>query len=135
MLFTLRDDLIKSPKLLIYIDKELRNPEPDEVTAFKTVNRTDKKTNGECPTALVNIPSDNLRTELARKELYALLVGMMEETLENCLIRVQKLLHGLTEFVLLKVLLTKVMKSHCFLLREYYPDRSHISSLYIENWY
>ena len=65
-------------------------------------------------TALVNIPSDNLRTELARKELYALLVGMMEETPENCLIRVQKLLHGLTEFVLLKVLLTKVMKSHCF---------------------
>jgi hypothetical protein len=80
MLFTLRDDLIKSPKLLIYIDKELRNPEPDEVTAFKTVNRTDKKQMVSALTALVNIPSDNLRTELARKELYALLVGMMEET-------------------------------------------------------
>lgn len=80
MLYTLKDDIIKSSKLLIFIDHEMRNPEPDEVTGFKTVNRTDKKQMISALTALVNIENDSLRTEFGRKTINKMLLNMMEET-------------------------------------------------------
>lgn len=80
MLFTLKDDIIKSGKLPIYIDHEMRNPEPDEVNCFKTVNRTDKRQMISALTAIVNVGNDELRTGFAKKSLYNILQGMVNET-------------------------------------------------------
>ena len=69
MLYQLREDLIKCPKLLIYIEHELKSPTPDELSIFDDINISSDETllNGLC--SLIKIEGDEVRTKLAKETL------------------------------------------------------------------
>lgn len=76
MLYNLREDLIKSPKLLLYIEHELKAPTPDELSLFDGIDTSDNEALLNALTEKINIPSDEVRTKLA-KETLPLFVGKM----------------------------------------------------------
>ncbi len=69
MLYKLREDLIKSPKLLLYIEHELKPPTPDELSPFDGIDRTDSENMLSSLCGMINIPGDEVRTKLAKEVL------------------------------------------------------------------
>ncbi|MDR0991530.1 MAG: YceG family protein [Ruminococcus sp.] len=69
-LFTLRDNLIKSPKFLIYMENILRAPTPDELSVFSGVSREDRVLTLDNLCALIKINGDTFREGLAKKALF-----------------------------------------------------------------
>lgn len=69
MLYNLREDLIKSPKLLLYIENELKPPTPEELSVFDGIDRTDNEAMLASLCGIINIPDDVLRTKLAKEVL------------------------------------------------------------------
>lgn len=69
MLYNLREDLIKCPKLLLYIEHELKSPTPDELSVFDDIDKTSNETllNSLCDT--ISIAGDEIRTNLAKETL------------------------------------------------------------------
>lgn len=79
MLYNLREDLIKCPKLLLYSEYELKPPTPDELSVFDGITIVDGGDMEVLPeelAALVNVPGDEVRTKLARETLPLFLKGM-----------------------------------------------------------
>lgn len=67
MLFKLRDDLIKCPKLLIYIENELKNPTAAEISFFDSVSKGNTEEMRKDFISLIKIVGDEVRTKLAVK--------------------------------------------------------------------
>ncbi|MCM1330367.1 MAG: YceG family protein [Ruminococcus sp.] len=78
MLYNLREDLIKSPKLLLYIENELKPPSPEELAVFDGIDRTDMLAS-LC--GIINIPGDEVRTRLAKEVLPEFVGKLNGETL------------------------------------------------------
>ncbi|MDE5575863.1 MAG: YceG family protein, partial [Oscillospiraceae bacterium] len=78
MLYSLREDLIKCPKLLFYSEYEFKPPTPDELSVFDGISIVDGdiETLPEELAAVVNVPGDEVRTKLARETLPLFLKGM-----------------------------------------------------------
>ncbi len=84
MLYNLREDLIKCPKLLMYTENELKAPTPEELSVFDGINCSSEETLLNGLTGLINIEGDELRTKLAREELPKLIgSGSTEAMLET----------------------------------------------------
>lgn len=66
-LFNFRENLIASPKLLIYLNSNLMLPKNDEMTAFNGVRRENSSDMTEDFKALINISGDAARTDEARR--------------------------------------------------------------------
>jgi hypothetical protein len=66
MLFTLRENLINSPKCLIYIEKGMRAPTEDEMADFPTVETTDRDEIFNTLLPCVKINGDLLREGYAK---------------------------------------------------------------------
>ncbi|MBP1561033.1 MAG: hypothetical protein J6C96_07310 [Oscillospiraceae bacterium] len=83
MLYNLREDLIKCPKLLLYIEHELKSPTPDELSIFDDIDRTDDESliSGYC--GCINIGGDEMRTKLARDTLPFFLNNLTGEALSE----------------------------------------------------
>lgn len=77
MLYEMRENLIKSPKLLIYIEYELKSPSEEELAAFDGIDRSDDQSMLNSLCNMVNIEGDEIRTKLAREAL-PLLVGSLK---------------------------------------------------------
>ena len=69
MLYNLREDLIKCPKLLLYIEHELKSPTPDELSVFEGIDTSDDEVLLNALTERIDIPSDEVRTKLAKETL------------------------------------------------------------------
>lgn len=69
MLYKLREDLIKSPKLLLYIEHELKPPTPEELSVFDGIDRSDGEAMLSALCGIINIPDDEIRTRLAKEVL------------------------------------------------------------------
>lgn len=78
MLYDLREDLIKCPKLLFYSEYELKQPAPDELTVFDGIvsDGDDDSVLLESLKNVINIEGDDVRTNLARETLPLFLKGM-----------------------------------------------------------
>lgn len=78
MLYSLREDLIKCPKLLFYSEYELKPPTPDELSVFDGISIVDgnMETLPEELSAVISVPGDETRTKLARETLPLFLKGM-----------------------------------------------------------
>ena len=81
MLYNLREDLIKCPKLLIYTEHELKSPTPDELSIFDGINTSSDEAllNGLC--GLINIKGDEVRTKLAKDTLPVMLRNLSGEAM------------------------------------------------------
>lgn len=66
-LYKLRDDLIKSPKFLIFIQDKMRNPTPEEINFFDAVSRGNADETVSDFVGLININGDSVRTEEAKR--------------------------------------------------------------------
>ncbi len=78
MLYDLREDLIKCPKLLFYSEHELKPPTPDELSIFDGIV-SDGDDDSVLLDSLVNvikIEGDEVRTNLAKETLPLFLKGM-----------------------------------------------------------
>ena len=69
MLYELRENLIKCPKLLLYIEHELKSPTPDELSVFEGIDAEDDDSLLNALTERAVIPSDEVRTKLAQETL------------------------------------------------------------------
>ena len=69
MLYDLREDLIKCPKLLFYIENELKAPTPDELSIFDGIDASDNEALLDALTEKIEITTDEVRTKLARETL------------------------------------------------------------------
>ncbi len=67
VLFSLRDELIKSPKFLIFIPSNMRMPSEDEISFFDAVTRGNIDEAVADFSNLINIDCDERRTEEARQ--------------------------------------------------------------------
>lgn len=69
MLYKLRNDLIGCPKLLIYMEHDIKPPSEEELAAFDGIDKTSGEAmlNGLC--GMINIECDEVRTRLARETL------------------------------------------------------------------
>ncbi|MDR0987668.1 MAG: YceG family protein [Ruminococcus sp.] len=65
MLFTLRDNLLKSPKCLIYIENGMRDPTPEETSIFAEIPQTDRESMLAAFLPLVKINGDPIREKEA----------------------------------------------------------------------
>ncbi len=94
MLYSLREDLIKSPKLLFYIEYEMSPPSQEELSAFEGMDTSDSKKLLEALTEKINIPCDDVRTRLAKETLPLFLKNMsgeaMLETARTLIIRMNR---------------------------------------------
>ena len=81
MLYNLREDLIKCPKLLLYTEHELKAPTPDELSVFDGLDASSDEAllNGIC--GVINIESDTLRTNLAKETLPMFLKNLSGEAM------------------------------------------------------
>jgi hypothetical protein len=69
-LFTLRDNLIKSPKFLIFMENVLRAPTPDELSAYTDVSRENRVLTLDNLCAKIAIKGDKFRETAAKKALF-----------------------------------------------------------------
>ncbi|MDE6709088.1 MAG: YceG family protein, partial [Oscillospiraceae bacterium] len=69
MLYKLREDLIKSPKLLLYIENELKQPTPEELSVFDGIDIAQGEAMLDSLCRIINIPDDEIRTKLAKEVL------------------------------------------------------------------
>lgn len=79
MLYNLREELIKCPKLLFYSEYELKPPTPDELSIFDGISFVDGQSFETLPeelAAAVNVSGDEVRTKLARETLPLFMKGM-----------------------------------------------------------
>ncbi len=78
MLYELREDLIKCPKLLFYVEYELKPPTPDELSVFDGIvsDPEDDSVLLDSLIGVINIEGDELRTRLAKETLPLFLKGM-----------------------------------------------------------
>lgn len=76
MLYKLRDELIKCPKLLIYTEYELKPPSEDELLPFENIDRSDDETMLRSLCDIICVAGDEVRTALA-KETLPLFVGQL----------------------------------------------------------
>lgn len=76
MLYKLRDELIKCPKLLIYTEYELKPPSEDELLPFENIDRSDDETMLRSLCDTICVAGDEVRTALA-KETLPLFVGQL----------------------------------------------------------
>ncbi len=97
MLFKLRDDLIRSPKLLFYIENEMKAPSQEELSIFDGIDASaDREKLLSDITERISIPFDELRTKLAKEALPLFLKNMngeaMLETARTLIIRMNRCL-------------------------------------------
>lgn len=69
MLYNLREELISSPKLLLYIENELKPPAEDELAVFDGIDKSSDEAMLDSLCGVINIPGDEVRTALAREVL------------------------------------------------------------------
>ena len=62
MLYKLREDLIKSPKLLLYIEHELKPPTPEELSVFDGIDIAQGEAMLDSLCRIINIPDDEIPT-------------------------------------------------------------------------
>jgi hypothetical protein len=75
-IFTLRENLIKSPKLILYMENVLKNPTPDELSIFTDISRENRETALNQISAKIKINGDSFREELAKKAIIELAEGV-----------------------------------------------------------
>ncbi|MDR0904261.1 MAG: YceG family protein [Ruminococcus sp.] len=88
MLFTLRDNLLKSPKCLIYIENGMRSPTPEEMNIFSQVPQNDRKTMFDAFLSLVKINGDPLREKAAVSALENITSKIPDEELYALCVRI-----------------------------------------------
>ncbi len=78
MLYDLREDLIKCPKLLFYVEYELKPPTPDELSVFDGIvsDENDNSVLLNSLTDVIKVEGDEVRTRLAKETLPFFLEGM-----------------------------------------------------------
>ncbi len=78
MLYELRENLIKCPKLLFYVENELKPPTPDELSLFDGIvsDGEDGSVLIDSLTSVISIEGDETRTKLAKETLPMFLKGM-----------------------------------------------------------
>ncbi|MGN0674167.1 MAG: YceG family protein [Oscillospiraceae bacterium] len=81
MLYNLREDLIKCPKLLLYVEHELKSPTPDELSVFDGIERSSDDALRDSLCSIINIAGDELRTNLARETLPLFLNNLSGEAM------------------------------------------------------
>ena len=94
MLFELRENLIKSPKLLLYVENEFKAPAPEELSAFDDIPESENLI--DALKEKINIPSDEVRTNLAKETLPLFLKNLsgdeLLKTAETLIIRMNRCL-------------------------------------------
>lgn len=81
MLYNLRENLIKCPKLLLYIEHELKSPTPDELSIFDGIDRSSDDSLRESLCSIINIAGDEVRTNLAKETLPLFLKNLSGEAI------------------------------------------------------
>ena len=81
MLYNLREDLIKCPKLLLYTEYELKAPTPDELSVFDGLDTSSDEAMLEGLCGVINIGSDPVRTKLAKETLPLFLKNLSGEAM------------------------------------------------------
>ncbi len=94
MLFELREELIRSPKLLFYVENEFKAPTEEELSAFEGVPESEDPIGAL--TEKINIPSDEIRTKLAKETLPLFLKNLsgdeLLKTAETLIVRMDRCL-------------------------------------------
>lgn len=81
MLYNLREELIKSPKLLLYIENDLKPPAEDELAAFSGIDKSSDEAMLSSLCETIDIPGDEVRTALARETLPKLIGNLRGEAM------------------------------------------------------
>lgn len=81
MLYNLREELISSPKLLLYIENELKPPAEDELAVFADIDKSSDDAMLSSLCGIINIPGDEIRTALAREVLPQFIGSFKGETM------------------------------------------------------
>jgi hypothetical protein len=87
MLYTLRENLIKSPKFLIYMENGLRKPTPDEVNLFSTVSHSGRDEILAGMKSVIKIAGDPFRENLAKSALETVTADIPTEQLYNICVK------------------------------------------------
>lgn len=83
MLFRLREELISCPKLLIYMEHEVKPPSEEELAPFRDLDTSDSEALLEKLRGMISIEGDELRTDLAREILPLFVRSMSGEAMLN----------------------------------------------------
>lgn len=81
MLYNLRESLINCPKLLLYVEYELKPPTPDELSIFDKINCDSSESLLSELCNIINIDGDEIRTKLARETLPIFLDNLNKEAM------------------------------------------------------
>ncbi len=81
MLYELKEDLIKSPKFLLYVENEFTAPTAEELSGFEGIDISDSDSIISAVTEKINIPQDEIRTGLAKETLPLLLKNISGDEL------------------------------------------------------
>ncbi|MDR0942927.1 MAG: YceG family protein [Ruminococcus sp.] len=88
MLYTLRENLIKSPKCLIYIENGMRAPTDDEKAVFTDIPHTGRTEILEAMISLVRIDGDTLREGYAKTALKAVSKDISDDLLYDFCVKI-----------------------------------------------
>jgi hypothetical protein len=87
-LFSLRENLIKSPKFLIYMENIMRKPTPEELSGYADISRAERSITLDNLCAKIHIKGDQMRENLAKKALFEITEGVDDSALFDFAVKI-----------------------------------------------